>query len=210
MKKLFRQAFLMFLLFFTMNVEIWAKEATAKEGNVFLREVGVSQDMVEEEVRIPMQLESVLGTKTLHLAGTIYKPESGDNFPLLILNHGTPRTAEERKKSTKMRDQSNFFVQKGFVVVPMRRGHGTSEGEYAEDVEKCSQVDYDLIAQEAVKYLKATVAFMTRKPYVDIDKKILMAGQSSGGFASLAYASVYPEELMAVINFAGGKGPIKP
>ena len=53
------------------------------------------------------------------------------------------------------------------------------------------------------------VDYMKKKPYVDITR-ILMGGQSVGGFASLAYASVYPSELAGVINFAGGKGSKRP
>jgi pimeloyl-ACP methyl ester carboxylesterase len=37
-----------------------------------------------------------------------------------------------------------------------------------------------------------------------------LAGVSVGGFSSLAYASAYPEDVAAVINFAGGKGSVEP
>jgi len=53
-----------------------------------------------------MVLKSVFGTKTLHLSGTVYKPASGERFPLVVINHGTPREAEERKRILQFREQS--------------------------------------------------------------------------------------------------------
>jgi dienelactone hydrolase len=192
-------------------IKVWVKDAAGNESNVLSGEVKVSKGMVEEEAKIPMELKYVFGTKTINLSGTIYRPDSDQRLPLLVLNHGTPRDEKERKNVLKFRDQSRVFVRKGFVVVvPMRRGYGTSEGDYAESSGKCDNADYDIVAKEVVKDINATVEFMRKKPYVDPDKRILMVGQSVGGFSSLAYASVFPDELVAVINFAGGKGSIKP
>ncbi len=167
-------------------------------------------DVVEEEVRIPMEMKSVFGTKTINLSGSIYRPNVDGKFPLVVLNHGTPRNPEERKNKIEMGDQSKVFVKKGVVViVPMRRGYGDSEGEWVESIGKCNDPDYDSAAKEAVKDIKAVVEYMKRNAYIDTTR-ILMAGQSTGGFSSLAYASVYSKELTGVINFAGGKGSMKP
>lgn len=167
-------------------------------------------DVVEDEVRIPMNLKSLFGTKTINLSATIYRLNVDQKSPLVVLNHGTPRNPKERKSNIKMRDQSAVFVQKGFVaVVAMRRGYGNSEGEWVESSGKCDNSDYDSVAKEVVKDIHAVVAYMKRKPYVDATR-ILMVGQSTGGFSSLAYASAHSNELAGVINFAGGKGSMKP
>jgi dienelactone hydrolase len=192
-------------------IKVWVKDVSGNQSNVLSGEVKVSKGMAEEEVKIPMEVKSIFGAKRVNLSGTIYRADSDRKFPLLVLNHGTPRDEQERKNVVKFRDQSKVFVKKGFaVVLPMRRGYGTSEGDYAESSGKCDSADYDIVAKEVVKDIKATVEFMRNKPYVDSDKKILMVGQSAGGFSSLAYASIYPDELVGVINFAGGKGSIKP
>ena len=167
-------------------------------------------DVVEEEVRIPMGLNSLFGTTTINLSATIYRPSDEGRVPLVVLNHGTARNPEQRRKTMKMREQSTVFVKKGFaVVVGMRRGYGDSEGTWAESVGKCDNPDYFSAAKEAVKDIRAVVEYVKKKPYVDT-AKILMVGQSTGGFSSLAYASVYSSDLAGVINFAGGKGSKKP
>jgi len=167
-------------------------------------------DVVEEGVRISMNLKSLFGTKSINLSATIYRLNVDEKLPLVVLNHGTPRNPKERKNSIKMREQSKVFVEKGFIsVVAMRRGYGESQGEWVESIGKCDNPDYDSVAKEVVKDIRAVVEYMKRKPYVDTTR-ILMVGQSTGGFSSLAYASVHSKELAGVINFAGGKGSMKP
>ena len=53
--------------------------------------------------------------------------------------------------------------------------------------------------------LLATVRFMQAQPYID-GRQIVLAGHSSGGFASLALASLGFPGLLGVINFSGGRG----
>jgi dienelactone hydrolase len=192
-------------------MKVWVKDAAGNQSNALSGEVKVTKDVPGEEVKIPMELKSVFGTKIIHLSAVIYKPDTGEKFPLVVMNHGTPRKDEDRKRTEKFKEQSKVFVKRGFaVVVPMRRGYGTSEGEYAEYSGKCDNSDYDNVAKEVVKDIRATIEFMKKQAYIDTGKKILMVGQSAGGFSSLAYTNAYPEEIVAVINFAGGKGSIEP
>ena len=105
------------------------------------------------------------------------------------------------------RNQSIILVRKGFIVaVPMRRGYGSSEGDYAEDGGKCDNYDYDRVAKEAAEDIEVTVtvAFMKQRAYVDERKKIVMVGHSSGGFSSLAYGVSHADDVAAIINFCRG------
>ena len=166
-------------------------------------------DAVEEEVRIPMELKHLFRTKAINLSATIYRLNAEGKLPLLVLNHGSTRNPEKRRKMMKMRKQSAVFVKKGFVVVvAMRRGYGDSEGAWAESFGKCDSPHYSSAAKEAVKDIRAVVDYMKKKPYVDTTR-ILMVGQSGGGFSSLAYASIYSNELLGVMSFAGGRGAKK-
>lgn len=193
------------------SMKVWVKDAAGNQSNVLSGEVKVAKDVPGEEVNIPMEIKSVFGTKTINLSATIYKPDSGEKFPLVVINHGTPRKEEDRKHTYKFKEQSKVFVRRGFAVVaPMRRGYGTSGGEYAESSGKCDNADYDNAAKEVIKDIRATIDFMKKQAYINTGKKTLMVGQSAGGFSSLAYASVYPDEVVAVINFAGGKGSMEP
>lgn len=58
---------------------------------------------------------------------------------------------------------------------------------------------------EATKDIIATINFALKLPFVKPDK-ILLVGQSIGGFASLAAASLNPTGVIGVVNFAGGHG----
>jgi dienelactone hydrolase len=190
--------------------KVWAMGAEGIRSNVLSGEVKVIKPLPGDDVKISMELKTIFGTKQIKLSTTIFKPMGGEKMPLLILNHGTP-LGDARKKITPYREQGRTLARKGFsVALPIRRGHGTSEGDYVEYSGDCNNSDYDNVAREAVKDIRAAVDYMKKEPYVDIERKILLVGQSTGGFSSLAYASAYPEEVIAVINFAGGKGRVAP
>jgi len=181
------------------------------KSNVLSGEVKVIRPLSGEDVKIPMELKTIFGTKLINLSATIFKPIGGEKLPLLVLNHGTPRDEGARKKVIPNKEQGRAFARKGFTVaLPLRRGHGTSEGDYAEYAGDCDNSEYDNPAREAVKDIRAVVDYMKKQPYVDTGRKILLVGQSAGGFSSLAYASAYPDEVVAVINFAGGRGRVAP
>jgi dienelactone hydrolase len=187
-------------------IKIWVKDTAGNQSNVLSEEVQILKPILEEEVKIPIKINTIFGTKTLNLSATIYRPGMDGKFPLLVLNHGSPMNEQERRNMEKFRNQSMILVRKGFVIaVPMRRGYGTSEGEYAEHGGNCDNYDYDHVAKEAVKDIEATVQFMKQRTYVDGEKKIVMVGQSSGGFSSLAYGASHANDVAAIINFAGGK-----
>jgi predicted acyl esterase len=186
-------------------IKIWVKDSAGNQSNVLSGEVQVLKPILEEEVKIPIQVKTVLGTKPLNLSATIYRPDLDGKFPLLVLNHGSPINEQGRRNMETFRNQSMIFVRKGYIVaVPMRRGYGSSEGDYAEDGGKCDRYDYDRVAKEAVNDIEATVAFMKQRAYVDGREKIVMVGQSSGGFSSLAYGASHADDVAAIINFCRG------
>ncbi len=51
----------------------------------------------------------------------------------------------------------------------------------------------------------AVADYMRRQSFV-VPDKIVLAGQSAGGFASLAAAGANPTCVVGVVNFAGGRG----
>lgn len=160
----------------------------------------------DEKIKIPMTVKHLLGDSNINLSATLYKPDGKEPFPLAIINHGTPRSKEDRNRNVTFKTQSEYFVKKGFVVVvPMRRGFGESEGIYVEEHGKCERPDYYSAAMEGAKDIKAVVDYMIKQPYVD-KSKILIIGQSTGGFASLAFGSMNVEGVIGIINFAGGRG----
>jgi len=165
----------------------------------------------EQVIRIPMTLNRASGSQGLSLEATLYLPDGAGPFPLVVLSHGTPRDPGRRVSQGRIRyaSQSWEFVNLGFaVVIPMRRGYGNSEGEYAEAEGRCDQALFYEAGLESARDLLATVRFMATRPFID-PRRIILAGHSSGGFASLALASQGFPGLAAVINFGGGRGSMQ-
>ena len=124
------------------------------------------------------------------------------------MSHGNPPKASDRHKIQRYRivPQIREFIKRGFaVIVPIRRGYGATGGDFAEDYGKCSNPFYTDAGLEAAKDIVATITFAAKIPYIK-SNKILLVGQSAGGFASLAAASVNPPGMIGVVNFAGGRG----
>src|SRR5207253_2824853 len=94
---------------------------------------------------------------------------------------------------------SREFVKRGYaVVVPMRKGFAHSTGEYADpgcDMTEHGQLQADDL-QGALEYLRA-------QPWVDKDR-IIVAGQSYGGLATMAFGTRNFPGVKGLINFAGG------
>jgi dienelactone hydrolase len=166
----------------------------------------------EEVVRIPVMVQTLFGTKQLTLEGTTYRPDGDGPFPLAVLNHGSPQNAAERRNrpSERYPQQSAWFLARGFaVVIPMRRGYAGSEGDWAEGGGPCERSNWYLAGRESAKDIRAAVEFMQARPFVD-RSRILLVGQSAGGFGALALAAEGIEGLKGVVNFAGGRRSPQP
>jgi dipeptidyl aminopeptidase/acylaminoacyl peptidase len=165
----------------------------------------------ESVLHIPMTISGPSGVRHLTLLATLYRPSGPGPFPLLVLSHGTPRNFRERVTEGRLRynAQSWEFVSLGFaVVIPMRRGYGQSEGDYAEEEGFCDQALFYEAGMASAKDLRATLQYMAAQPFID-SRRIVLAGHSSGGFASLAMASQGFPGLSGVISFGGGRGSMQ-
>ncbi|MFA5111898.1 MAG: CocE/NonD family hydrolase, partial [Desulfobaccales bacterium] len=165
----------------------------------------------ESLLRIPMQVPGASGDQQLTLEATLYRPSGPGPFPLVVLSHGTPRNPRQRVAQGRLRydAQSWEFVSMGFaVVIPMRRGYGHSEGPYAEDEGTCGQARFYEAGLESARDLRAAVAAVSRLPLID-PQRLVLAGHSSGGFASLVLASQGLPGVRGVINFSGGRGSME-
>jgi len=146
----------------------------------------------------------------------VYLPPGDGPFPVLIYSHGRSSAEADRASTTvpDPRGHVRYWRNKGFAVVsPVRPGYGATGGTDRED----SGVRYDIFgncwgepefarsAAAAAAAIQATLAWVRQQSWAD-STRIVLAGASMGGLASVASASTNPAGVVAFINFSGGTG----
>jgi dienelactone hydrolase len=162
-----------------------------------------AQSLTREELRIPMSAAGSDGLEAL-----LVRPSGSGRYPLILINHGSPRSASVRPdmEAATYVPIANEFARRGFAaLIVMRRGYGSSGGNWAENYGKCDSPDYTRGGKAAAADLSAAIAFMSSQSYID-KSRIMSIGVSAGGFATVALTADPPPGLIAAINFAGGRG----
>jgi len=136
---------------------------------------------------------------TIELETTIYKPDGDGPFPIAIVNHGKASGDTRFQGRYRPAVAARYFLQRGYaVVVPMRQGFSKSGGSYIGG--GCNVESNGRVQAEDVK---AVLDYVTAQPWADKDR-IVVVGQSHGGWTTLAFgASNYPG-VKGLVNFAGG------
>jgi dienelactone hydrolase len=139
------------------------------------------------------------GDAFVELETTLFKPPGDGPFPLVVMNHGKEPGNPQYQKRDRFLTLSREFVKRGYaVVVPMRRGFSKSTGGYLED--GCNMANN---GQLQANDLEGTLEYFSQQPWVDKDR-ILVAGQSYGGLATMAFGTRGFPGVKGLINFAGG------
>ncbi|MGI4983382.1 MAG: dienelactone hydrolase family protein [Janthinobacterium lividum] len=133
------------------------------------------------------------------LETTLFTPDGNGPFPVVIFNHGKERGDPHRQPRSRPLAFAREFVRRGYMVVaPNRRGFARSGGTYAE--QRCA-IDANGLEQAAD--IAATVRYVQRLPNADATR-IVIAGASQGGLATLAYGVQPGAGVRGLINFVGG------
>ena len=130
-------------------------------------------------------------------------------LPVALINHGSPGVDEDAADMQPAACDSpamRWFSTKGYVAVAlMRRGFGASAGPVRENVGACVSPDYAASAQTGAQDIaagiRAALALDVAEP-----KGAIVVGQSTGGWAVLAYAGQADPRVKAAIVFAPGRG----
>jgi len=173
---------------------------------------GRSDELRWDGLRIPVAVSGSGGSRQLELEAMVVRPDDGRPHPLAVLNHGSPRDAADRPTMTPFRmwPQAVAFARRGWVaVVVMRRGYGSSQGEWAEGFGSCAEPDYATAAQAGASDIAAAARYMSGQSYVSKGKWISV-GHSAGGFATVALSADSPHDLAAAMAFAPGRGSTTP
>ncbi len=147
------------------------------------------------------------GTQVYLLQTMLYRPPGAGPFPLVTINHGVPgdkrflRTTEPAFEAA-----AHWWVGQGYVVaVPLRRGVGRSQGNFAEGTETCDAEGFARVAYVAAADMKGVVEYLAAEPFVD-RRRIVVLGNSVGGLGALAVAADPPDGVVGVVDFSGGAG----
>ncbi|WP_442781479.1 alpha/beta hydrolase family protein [Collimonas fungivorans] len=167
----------------------------------------LATDIDETVTKLPVTVKNLYGRSyTGEVIVTRFKPTGPGPFPIVIINHGrgSDRTTPGRFRYTQ---QARFFTERGFAVfVPTRLGYGDTGVEPdPEDSGGCRDKDYAPMAEAASNEVLAVLAYAKQQPYVN-PERVLLVGQSVGGYTATATAAKMPQGLVAAINFAGGSG----
>ncbi|MFT3731352.1 MAG: CocE/NonD family hydrolase [Hyphomicrobium sp.] len=145
------------------------------------------------------------------LRATLFRPaadpkDPNKQFPLVVINHGTDEFTRLAVSMPVYYWLSRWFVERGYaVVLPQRRGHGATGGSLSEAVGTCANPDHYVSGNIAADDIAATINYMTAQPFI-AKHGTIVAGISTGGWASLAVAARNLPQVEAIVNFAGGRG----
>jgi len=140
------------------------------------------------------------------LKARVFRPDGAGPFKLAVVNHGSPGGAKRAAmRMPAYRAAAGWLVARGYmVVVPLRRGYGES-GPWPESYGSCRNADYVAAGEAAADDIAGVVRSLRRLPLVRRDR-VLLVGQSAGGFGVVAASSRNPEGVFAIVNIAGGRG----
>jgi dienelactone hydrolase len=158
----------------------------------------------ERKMRLEIPFPEGEKGQPVALEALLIQPDGTGPFPLAVLNHGTGAKAKEMKPDD-LEFLARWFLDRGWAAAMiMRRSFGKSGGLYHEFY-SCPNPNYVKAGEQAAKDVAASVDYLRKIP--DIDKeRIVLVGQSSGGWAVLAAAAQAMPGVKGVISFAGGRG----
>jgi dienelactone hydrolase len=168
-----------------------------------------NKELRETLFSVPVQIRTVRD-KVLHnteMQLTTYRPAGPGPFPLLIYQHGR---SLERSYPSRFRAPilARHFVRRGFaVLVPTRIGYGGLGAKIDPESGGMSCSDYalDLQVDAVLTQTRAVLAFAQTLPWAT-PARVVLAGQSVGGYTSVVAASRGISSVSGVINLAGGAG----
>lgn len=181
------------------GVDPASSEAVTADGGV--------PEVRQQDYRIPITL-SRERTEQLH-ARLCWVP-GGEPARLVIINHGSPEIPEDRKKMQLGRctqEAANWFLKKGYAVAfVLRRGYGETGGTAADTEVNCEHADFLREGVESAIDIDATVNYFTSNISFVRPSEAVVVGQSSGGWATIAYDSLPHPRVSAFVNMSGGRG----
>ena len=134
---------------------------------------------------------------------TYMKPDGPGPFPLAVLNHGKAKGLPSNEKRYRSVYAARYFLSRGYaVILPMTRGFAGSGGETW--IKGCNIENMAILqARDIAEVIEYMATQPDHETKIDTDR-IVVFGQSLGGFDTLALGTLYVPGLKGLVNFAGG------
>jgi dienelactone hydrolase len=144
------------------------------------------------------------GRPAMLRARVLFPPGPGP-FPAAVINHGSPgEPGRQFMEPPSYPAAADWFLRRGYMVVlPMRRGYGDF-GPWPENPGPCADPDFVAAGNAAADDILGVVGRLRALRIVRPDR-ILLVGQSAGGFGVIAAAARNPPGVFGAVNIAGGR-----
>lgn len=150
-------------------------------------------------------LHYMAGSKKLEM--TLLLPDGPGPFPVMVFNHGDIEVGSAwlsyKRRYREMIVAREFLHYGVAVAIPVRPGVGMSEGVY---LIPNSRGDADASYKGRLHAENIMPAFEFLKTIPELDtNRIIVTGQSAGGYATMYIASQNPPGVIGAVNFSGGR-----
>jgi dienelactone hydrolase len=145
----------------------------------------------------------------------VVRPMGAGPFSLIIMNHGIAIGEKERGQfpMVEFRDAALWFARRGYLVVsPVRYGATAVNvpalglhGLFFASVGNCDNPNFRGPGMAIATLDQWIIEFM-QKEGLARPGKVVVVGQSGGGWGAIALSSLNPSSVRAIITFAAGRG----
>jgi len=154
---------------------------------------------------------------TLPTIAYVVRPVGNGPFPLVVMNHGVSLDQKQRGffPLVEFRDAAMWFARRGYMVVaPTGPGYGAAALDVPErgqfslffaKVGSCNNPNFHDAGRLLALMDKWIIDYMTDQKLI-VPDKVIVVGQSAGGWAAIALSSENVPAVSAIIVFAGGRG----
>ncbi len=190
---------------FASCATVRAQLAAQEEGGI--PSAQLATDLRETIAKVTVTMQPIFGdARAGEMIVTHFRPQGEGPFPAVVMHHGrgTDRATPGRWRYLNV---VRYWTRRGFAVfVPTRLGYGETGLEPdPEETGNCNAKRYDVMAASAKTQSKAAIDFAVAQVWVERSKVIVM-GQSVGGFTTITTMAHKHPSVIAGINFAGGAG----
>jgi dienelactone hydrolase len=165
----------------------------------------------------PVQEEIWALPLTLPTFAYVVHPVGQGPFPLVVMNHGVSLNARDRSffPLVEFRDAALWFARRGnMVVAPTGSGYGAAAldvperglyGVFYSKIGSCDNPNFHDAGLAVALVDKWIIEYATDQKLI-IPDKVVVVGQSAGGWAGIALSSRNLPSVRAIIIFAAGRG----